>query len=187
MIANEFGEAANDPIHRAALIAAGLVLFVLTLLVNVARALLRRPRAERRRAAGDASPPRRPTAVRHERRRPAACAPVPAAPPAHRRPDRARAARAGDRRSRWSRSSLVIYYLLKKGLGALSWHFFTTDPTGNFLGDPGGIKSAILGTIEIVALATRDRGARSASASRSTSSSTGATAASPASSATSST
>src|SRR5439155_15819830 len=34
VIANEFGEAANDPTHRAALIAAGLVLFVLTLLVN---------------------------------------------------------------------------------------------------------------------------------------------------------
>jgi phosphate transport system permease protein len=49
---------------------------------------------------------------------------------------------------------LVIYYLLKRGLGALSWEFFSTDPTGSFLGDPGGIKSAILGTIEIVALAT---------------------------------
>jgi len=49
---------------------------------------------------------------------------------------------------------LVLYYLLRKGLGAISWHFFSTDPTGNFLGDPGGIKSAILGTIEIVALAT---------------------------------
>src|ERR1700750_1287595 len=49
---------------------------------------------------------------------------------------------------------LVIYYLLKRGLGALSWSFFTTDPTGSFLGDPGGIKSAILGTIEMVALAT---------------------------------
>jgi ABC-type phosphate transport system permease subunit len=34
VIANEFGEAASDPIHRAALIAAGLVLFVLTLFVN---------------------------------------------------------------------------------------------------------------------------------------------------------
>src|SRR5690242_6078311 len=34
VIANEFGEAAADPTHRAALIAAGLVLFVLTLLVN---------------------------------------------------------------------------------------------------------------------------------------------------------
>jgi phosphate ABC transporter permease protein PstC len=34
VIANEFGEAANNPTHRAALIAAGLVLFVLTLGVN---------------------------------------------------------------------------------------------------------------------------------------------------------
>jgi phosphate ABC transporter permease protein PstC len=34
VIANEFGEAASDPNHRAALIAAGLVLFVLTLLLN---------------------------------------------------------------------------------------------------------------------------------------------------------
>src|SRR3954449_4098522 len=34
VIANEFGEAANVPIHRAALVEAGLVLFVLTLLVN---------------------------------------------------------------------------------------------------------------------------------------------------------
>jgi phosphate transport system permease protein len=49
---------------------------------------------------------------------------------------------------------LVIYYILKKGLGALSESFFTTDPTGRFFGDPGGIKSAILGTLEIVGLAT---------------------------------
>ena len=34
VIANEFGEAASDPTHRAALIAAGLVLFVLTLVIN---------------------------------------------------------------------------------------------------------------------------------------------------------
>jgi phosphate ABC transporter permease protein PstC len=34
VIANEFGEAAATPIHRSALIAAGLVLFVLTLLIN---------------------------------------------------------------------------------------------------------------------------------------------------------
>ena len=49
---------------------------------------------------------------------------------------------------------LVVYYLLKRGLGALSWEFFTTDPTGNFLGSPGGIKSAILGTLLIVAVAS---------------------------------
>jgi phosphate transport system permease protein len=49
---------------------------------------------------------------------------------------------------------LVLYYVLKRGLGAWSVDFFTTDPTGAFLGDPGGIKSAILGTLEIVALAS---------------------------------
>jgi phosphate transport system permease protein len=55
---------------------------------------------------------------------------------------------------------LVVYYLLKKGVGAFSWKFFTTDPNGNFCLPgvkncyPGGIRSAILGTIEIVALAT---------------------------------
>ena len=52
VIANEFGEAASDPLHRAALIAAGLVLFVLTLVVNgaarafVARSPQRRADAE---------------------------------------------------------------------------------------------------------------------------------------------
>jgi phosphate transport system permease protein len=49
---------------------------------------------------------------------------------------------------------LVIYYLLKRGLGALSGSFFTSDPTGNFFGDPGGVKSAILGTLEMILLAT---------------------------------
>jgi phosphate transport system permease protein len=49
---------------------------------------------------------------------------------------------------------LVVFYLLQKGLGALSWSFFTTDPSGRFLGDPGGIKSAIVGTVLIVLLAT---------------------------------
>jgi phosphate transport system permease protein len=49
---------------------------------------------------------------------------------------------------------LVLYYLIKEGLGAWSADFFTTDPTGRFLGDPGGIKSAIVGTIIMVALAS---------------------------------
>ena len=51
---------------------------------------------------------------------------------------------------------LIVYYLLSKGLSAWSWSFFTTDPTGNTFfktSNIGGIKSAILGTIEIVALA----------------------------------
>jgi phosphate transport system permease protein len=49
---------------------------------------------------------------------------------------------------------LIIYYLIKEGIGAWSKEFFTTDPTGRFLGDPGGIKSAIWGTIIMVALAS---------------------------------
>ena len=47
VIANEFGEAANDKLHAGALIAAGLVLFVLTLVDQRARA---RPRAPGREA-----------------------------------------------------------------------------------------------------------------------------------------
>ncbi len=52
---------------------------------------------------------------------------------------------------------LIVFYLLKKGLGAWSSSFFTTDPTGNTFfknSSIGGIKSAILGTIEMVALAS---------------------------------
>jgi phosphate transport system permease protein len=48
---------------------------------------------------------------------------------------------------------LVIFYLVSRGIGAWSWEFFSTDPSGNFLGDPGGVKSALFGTIIIVALA----------------------------------
>jgi phosphate transport system permease protein len=49
---------------------------------------------------------------------------------------------------------LVIYYILKEGLSQVSGSVFSTDPTGNFIGDIGGIKSAILGTLEMIALAT---------------------------------
>jgi phosphate transport system permease protein len=48
----------------------------------------------------------------------------------------------------------VLFYVIKRGIGAWSSTFFTTDPTGSFLGDPGGVKSALLGTIEIVGLAS---------------------------------
>jgi phosphate transport system permease protein len=48
---------------------------------------------------------------------------------------------------------LILYFLVREGLGAWSLDFFTTDPTGRFLGDPGGIRSAIVGTILMVALA----------------------------------
>jgi phosphate transport system permease protein len=52
---------------------------------------------------------------------------------------------------------LIVYYLLRKGLSSWSINFFTTDPTGNTFfksSSIGGIKSAILGTVEIVALAS---------------------------------
>jgi phosphate transport system permease protein len=52
---------------------------------------------------------------------------------------------------------LIIYYLLREGLGSWSPSFFSTDPTGNTFfksSSIGGVKSAILGTIEIVALAS---------------------------------
>lgn len=48
---------------------------------------------------------------------------------------------------------LILFFLVEKGAGAISWSFFTTDPTGSFLGDPGGIRSAIVGSIEIMLLA----------------------------------
>jgi phosphate transport system permease protein len=53
--------------------------------------------------------------------------------------------------------ALIVYYLLRKGLGSWSTSFFSTDPTGNTFfknSNIGGIKSAILGTLEIVALAS---------------------------------
>jgi phosphate transport system permease protein len=49
---------------------------------------------------------------------------------------------------------LLIYYLLKEGLSAINGGFFTQDPTGSFFGSIGGVRSAILGSLEIVLLAT---------------------------------
>lgn len=48
---------------------------------------------------------------------------------------------------------LILYFLIKEGIGTWSGSFFTTDPNGSFFGYPGGIRSALLGTVEIVALA----------------------------------
>jgi phosphate ABC transporter permease protein PstC len=53
VIASEFGEAANTPVHASALFAAGLVLFVLTLIVNmVARAYITRGQRGQRGTGG---------------------------------------------------------------------------------------------------------------------------------------
>jgi phosphate transport system permease protein len=49
---------------------------------------------------------------------------------------------------------LVIYYLIYKGLKTWNSSFFTTDPNGSFYGYPGGIRSAIWGSIEMVLLAS---------------------------------
>ena len=49
---------------------------------------------------------------------------------------------------------LILYYLIKNGASRLTGSFFTSDPTGSFFGTPGGARSAILGSLEIVALAT---------------------------------
>jgi phosphate transport system permease protein len=67
VIANEFGEAANTPIHKSALFAAGLVLFVLTLIVNfLARRTLVRGVSRRRKrddsSAADSATPAAPAA-----------------------------------------------------------------------------------------------------------------------------
>lgn len=54
---------------------------------------------------------------------------------------------------------LVIYYVIGQGIGAWSWDFFTTDPTGRtcFPGQTtceiGGVRSAIVGTVLMVGLA----------------------------------
>jgi len=55
---------------------------------------------------------------------------------------------------------LVISYVIGQGIGAWSWDFFTTDPTGRtcFPGQTtceiGGVRSAIVGTVLMVGLAT---------------------------------
>lgn len=49
---------------------------------------------------------------------------------------------------------LIIWHLIDKGASQLGIDFLSTDPTGNFAGDIGGVRSAILGTLEMVAVAT---------------------------------
>ena len=160
VLANEFGEATG--LHRSALFAAALVLFVLTLLVNaLARLLVLR-----------ASRSGKPTAGRSESPGDLGAA-VAAGQGTHEAPTRLARFAVSPRRRRADRLArglllaatlvalvplvLIVYYLLRKGLGAWSVSFFTTDPTGStFFGGSsiGGIKSAILGTLEIVALAS---------------------------------
>lgn len=187
VIALQFQEASADPEHRAALIAAGLLLFAVTLVINaVARGYITRSenrlqRAERdaRRAASDgqagtlAPGPRRwigGLAGSTGRHRPTTG--LVTTLEGRKRVDAA---------ARWTIGgltalamlplALLLGFLVVKGGGAISWSFLTSDPTGatgavsnaeRFLGegaatsaqnDLGGIRSAILGTIEVIGLA----------------------------------
>lgn len=49
---------------------------------------------------------------------------------------------------------LIIYFLIVKGIGSWAGSFFTSDPNGNFFGSVGGIKSAIIGSLLMIGLAT---------------------------------
>jgi phosphate transport system permease protein len=49
---------------------------------------------------------------------------------------------------------LIIYYLIHKGAGQWTGSFFSSDPNGNFFGNHGGIRSAILGTLELIGIAS---------------------------------
>ncbi len=50
--------------------------------------------------------------------------------------------------------ALVIYELISKGIAGIGNGFFSTDPTGSFFGSVGGVRSAILGSLEITLIAT---------------------------------
>ncbi len=147
VIANEFGEAGPGSLHDSALIAAGLLLFVLTLIVNaVARIVVRRAAARR--------PATAPASHRVWNARMSAVALVPISRARRRRNRLAQALVAAGTVVALIPLVLIVYYLIEKGAPAWNADFFTTDPTGAFLGSPGGIKSAILGTVEIVVVAS---------------------------------
>ena len=141
VIANEFGEAANDPLHRVR--------------ADRGRPRAVRAHADRERGRALVREPRPRAARERPRRRRrggggmSRSSAISAAPPAQ-GPDRCAACSRAATVLALVPLVLILYYLIKKGIGAWSGSFFTTDPNGNFLGDPGGIKSAILGTIEMV-------------------------------------
>ena len=139
VIANEFGEAANEPLHSSALFAAGLVLFVLTLLVNiVARWFV--ARAEPGQVAGPAAATTARAAAAtvaaddDHGRPPVPASPDQRPPPAHRQGDAGGAARRDE--IALIPLVLIIYYLLYKGLKAWSGSFFTTRSERQLLRQP---------------------------------------------------
>jgi phosphate transport system permease protein len=162
VIALEFGEASN--LQLSALIALAVILFVLSLAINVAARLL-----VRRGATGPGVLRR---TIAHYRTASASAAayepgPPPAAEPPARR-DGGLPVVSRPRRVRSAVATVLVYgalvisliplvailgKIVVEGLPALSWHFLTTLPPA----DPystGGISSALVGTLILMGLAT---------------------------------
>ena len=163
VIANEFAEATTDD-YRNALIGVGLVLFAVTVVVNLlARLLLKfgtaraggEHKSDPQKNSGDVAP----------------VAPLPA-PPTAREPA-PRLGQVSERLRRWRKGksagvaalcfacalivitplALVFGYLVIKGAGSLNWAFFTQlpAPVGEI---GGGIVHAITGTFILIGLAS---------------------------------
>jgi phosphate transport system permease protein len=148
VIANELNEADSD-LYRSALVALGLVLFLVTVLVNsLARLLIRRV----------GRPVRRTGDTRHEtRERPVWLV------------SRPRWARLIDRVMSVTLAGclglvlgllfLILGYIVFRGLGSLNWDFFTKlpappRPTGESGVSGGGMAHALGGSALLVSLAT---------------------------------
>src|SRR5262249_27413396 len=155
VIANRLNEA-DSPQVRTALVALGLLLFVLTSVINiVARLLIRRMGRVRK------TPPRAAQAVE------AAEAPLEESAL-----ETLAVPQVAKPRTRWNSFVnvtmtgilglcllaavvplfLILGYILWKGSSAISLAFFTETPKPLFTGSPGGLKHALLGTAILVGL-----------------------------------
>ncbi|EHN10817.1 Phosphate transport system permease protein PstC (TC 3.A.1.7.1) [Patulibacter medicamentivorans] len=180
VIALEFQEATSSPEHRAALIGAGLLLFAVTLVINaIARGYITRAESRLKRAERDAKKAVA-AAERGEAPKSGSRLSLPSIPRpelvttlrGRKRVDSiARGWVAGLTGLALLPLALLLGFLVIKGGGSISWSFLTSDPTGaagavantnRFLGDAavtaqandlGGIRSAILGTLEVVGIA----------------------------------
>jgi phosphate ABC transporter permease protein PstC/phosphate ABC transporter permease subunit PstA len=181
VIALEFQEATASPEHRAALIGAGLLLFAVTLVINaIARGYISRSESRLHRAERDA---KRASAASERGDVPKGPGFMSSIPRPH-LPELVSTLKGRKRVDSIARRTVAVLmgvallplvallaFLIIRGGGAISWDFFTTDPTGaagavsnanRFLGgdaaaastnDLGGIRSAIVGTLEVVGLA----------------------------------
>jgi phosphate ABC transporter permease protein PstC/phosphate ABC transporter permease subunit PstA len=180
VIALEFQEATASPEHRAALIGAGLLLFAVTLLINaVARGYISRSESRLKRAEADAKRDQEASDRGDVPKGPSRMAAF--SLPRVELVKTLKGRKRVDVIARRSVGVLtaiallplvaLLAFLIIRGGGVISWSFFTTDPTGaagavsnanRFLGgdaaatattDLGGIRSAIVGSIEVVGLA----------------------------------